>query len=812
MHRPCQPGPSRSGRSRAAAGLVCLLLLGIAAGCSGSGETRKSNTANQVELPDDPAAALTELDRRLAEDPNDVRSLVARAEILSATEDHVEAASAWNAVLAAGPDKKLRRHATIQVARSWEHACGELRVLEEEESTEREHAGRALSAWDDVRDDVREHEGTLGVVRSLYLLGRIDAAMDEIVKVESGSAPLSQERCLALLIQEQREANPMAVVRALDRFARSPDEAVRNMAVVQLVRLGETAHHPEVSHTAEGYLVRLTREDGPGCAALTDWEASRNEGKANRLAAAHRARAKRMAREALDRGRPIEAWRNIEKLLRGEDSPAADVTALLNTCCDQLCSICAHKLEVGDVDTAGELAAVLRVLPKSWLGTAQSDCVSSTLRAHQVATIRAQAENTLADATSAVDQRKPDEALAILDPLLEQFPPELVPEVQMIRARALAQQGEKRTALRLLEKHGPYADPAVQRLQGVLLAEANRGEEAEAILESLPLKFFNVEAFDGLLLALEQQSKWEKLIARLNTLGGQMPVRYLPARRRAVMGAAERRMSNLDPDGAIAVLRGNLTETELQKSGAGTLLVKALLEANRTDEALAMLIGEGGGIESVPAELVEMVAERAASSLEPEERFALLSRIPEWDRDASTQEFLAGNWPRYGSYLPAQGNWTATYRRRTYGEDGQVVNETLETMQIEWKRSYFAVTRSDRSKETWRASGDLWIRNTLEREWWVPMRAESSPPLDEVTSPDGVVAQVVEAGHSVTTPKQTFDGCIGVRITTPGSGVQESTRIDMAPEIGDVMIVRTIGDEVVERLELIGMVKSSGGE
>ena len=592
-------------------------------------------------------------------------------------------------------------------------------------------------------------------------------------------------------------------MRGLDQFARSKDPEVCDLSVSQLVRFASLESNPEVSHTAEGLLVRLSREAPNSSSLLARWEENRQRGTSRRLETAHRQRAIRETADALDRGRPLQAWRTLETLLRGEDGAPTDLVEMVNQCCQQLCSVGREKLEVGDLTSAGDVVAVIRSLPQSWLGPEEKACAGEILHEHQVAAIRAQAKGTLESARKAVDERRPEDALTALDPLLDQFPEELIPEVQMIRARALAQRDAPEEALALLERYGPFADPQVQRLHGTLLASVGRGEEAEGILENLPLKFFNIEAFDALLVALEQQRKWEKLIARLNTLGGTIPNRYRAVRQRAVAGAAERLIQNRNPDGAIALLQGNLDDTEILSGSSGPMLVRAYLETGRVDDALQILTDESGGLESVPASLVKMVSDRAGDRLEPGDRFQLLSRLPEWERDSSTSEFLATNWPRFGEYMPKPGRYEIAYQIKTYGEGGEVLTDRVERILVEWKNSYFVVDGIDDQKETWRVDGDLWIRTTFENEWWVPVRAEENPPLPEIESPDGVKSQLLEAGHSVTTKQQTFEGCLGIDVFPPNLGPDEKIRIDLAPQVGEVRWSRRIGRQEVETREMI---------
>ncbi len=783
------------------------LLLGLLLGCSGGGQTRSGSGSSQIELPDDPEAALARLDQRIAANNKDTEARIRRAEILGGLERHEESAQEWDLALAGRLKGKPLKTARIGSAVAWENACGDLRVLDESERGAIVRAERALAAWRTVANDEDGPKGRLGEIRMLYRLSRFDEGVARLAKIESKSPELSAERCLALIFGEHRGAAPLAVVRGLDPFARSPEESVRELAVIQLIQRAETAADPEVAHTAEGLLVRLSRENGTTCPSLSDWKVSRSRGSDNRLAAAHRQRAIAQTKDALDRGRPLQAWHSLEKLLQGENEGTPQLRALVNQCCQQLCGLCQEKLAIGDVDAAGETATVIRALPNAWLAPAEKECASTALHSHQVAAIRVQAESTLTEARKAVDERRPDDALTTLDPLLDKFPPELVPEVQMIRARALALKEQPAEALALLERYGPFSDPVVQRLHGTLLASADRGEEAEAFLENLPLKFFNVEAFDGLLLALEQQNKWEKLIARLNTLGGELPLRYRPIRLRAVVGAAQRRIDNLDPQGAIDMLRGNLDPDELLKGGSGPLLVQAMLESGQTDRALEILIDEGGGIDSVPANLVTMVADKAADRLDPEQRFQLLRRVPEWERNKSTKEFLAESWPKYGDYLPRPGRYSATYEVKAYGAEGQITRETIESVQIVWKGTYFAVHGDERSKETWRPKGDLWIRTTDEYEWWIPIHTDGRPPLPPVESPDGVSCKLVEAGHSVTAGSQTYRGCVGIEATLPNLGPDESIRIDVAPEVGEVRWQRRVGRLKVEERLLIGIIK-----
>ena len=262
-------------------------------------------------------------------------------------------------------------------------------------------------------------------------------------------------------------------------------------------------------------------------------------------------------------------------------------------------------------------------------------------------------------------------------------------------------------------------------------------------------------------------------------------------------------IQNLNPQGAIDILQGNLDEREVLAGDSGPILVRALLETGQTDKALSILIDENGGLESVPSSLVKMVADRASQKLDPPQRFQLLRRLPEWERDEKTSEFLATNWPRYGSYFPSPGRYEATFQIRTYGEEGEVLTDKVERSLIEWKDSYFVVDGLRDSKETWRFDGDLWIRTTFENEWWVPIRAEENPPLPEVVSPDNVKSQLVEAGHSISTKQQNYSGCIGVDVFLPHLGPDEKIRIDLAPGIGEVSWKRSIGRLTVETRELI---------
>jgi tetratricopeptide (TPR) repeat protein len=809
LHRPTgAEGSGRScGRRPSVATLAAAALILALAGCGGGGERRSDRGDAAVVLPDDPAAALAEVDRALAENPRDVAMRHRRAELLAGAGRHEEAAGDWEAVLDARPKGSVRAKALVGCARAWEMSCGELRVIGADEAQTKARAERALAAWRKCAE-VDERDARLGEIRALYRLGRFAEGDDRLAKVASKSAELSQERCLALLLDEQAGTPALVVVRGLDHFARAPEVEVRELAVVQLIRFADATNESEVAHTAEGLLVRLCREAGASCPALSFWQESRQQGSENRLAAAHRQRAIAQARDALDRGRPLQAWRPLELLLRGESEGTPEVRELVNRCCTLLCSLCQEKLAIGDVDAAGEATAVIRSLPNAWLDTAERECASAALRAHQVAAIRVQAQSTLAEARKAVDERRPEDALRTLDPLLGSLPPELVPEVQMIRARALSQKGEPQEALELLERYGPFTEPVIQRLHGILLAAADRGEEAEAILESLPLKFFNVEAFDGLLSALENQEKWEKLIARLSTLGGELPQRYKPIRQRAVVGAAQRRLDNLDPQGAVDMLRGNLPDDEILSGPSGPLLVRALLESGQTERALEILINEGGGIDSVPANLVTMVANKAAHRLEPEQRFQLLRRVPEWERDEKTKSFLAESWPQYGSYLPRPGRYSNTYKVKSFDAEGQVLEDKVESVQLVWKQSYFAVHGDSRTKETWRLDGDLWIRTTDQYEWWLPVRVEGKPPLPAVESPDGVSAQIIESGHSVTVGGQTYRGCVGIQVTLPKQASGESIRVDVAPELGEVRWQRTVGRVMVEERVLIGSLRA----
>ena len=477
MLRILQPRIDGPGRSMllplVVVGLVAATIAGSLTGCSGGGEKKQSRAKGPIELPDDPEAALAVLDEQIAEFPKDHRLRITRADLLRDLERFEEAAEEWRAILARNPTSKLRDRAWLGRAENLEAALGPLRVISEDRPKALELASLGLDAWKKVRsDDTRV--GTMGMVRSCYRLGRFERGIDLLSKYLERSNADSFERCLALLFEEHRSAAPITVVRGLDTFARSREKEVRELAVDQLTRFASDAANQEIAHTAEGLLVRLSRENNAQTDALAEWERNRKHGSQGRLALAHRQRAMRETTDALDRGRPLQAWRSLEPLLRGESVGNPELISMVNRCCVQLCSLATEKLEIGDVGSAGEAVAVLRSLPQSWLGANEKTEAGRVMHDHQVAAIRTQAEGTLVEAKKAVDERRPDDALTMLDPLLDQFPPELIPEVQMIRARALAQRDEPADALALLERYGPFSDPQVQRALDPYRAAARR--------------------------------------------------------------------------------------------------------------------------------------------------------------------------------------------------------------------------------------------------------------------------------------------------------------------------------------------------
>jgi len=794
---------TRDRNQKRLSGRLAVTVILTLAGCSGSAPSPTAEPLTSFDLSNDPSRQLEILSERIAASGNDFDALVRRAELLFALERFEEAGDAWEELISRRPKRKIRRGAVIGRAISYEAACGQLRVLDKSDLRGHRLSESSLHAWKFYAKSIDERPGALGEIRALYRMGRIEEAIKRLTPFQHRSQSLSEEHCLALLIQEQLGANPLSVIRDLDQFARSPEPDARELAVSQLIRLSETDDELEVAHTAEGLLVRLSREPLHQCKTLARWKSERSRTKDDRLADAHRKRAINESRLSLDRGLTLQAWRSLEPLVRGNGEGSPELVDLVNRCCTQLSDLCQEKLEIGDFETADRVATEIRSLPQSWLGESELVSSQNSLRAHQIATIRVQATGTLEKARAAVHDRRAADALRMLEPLLDEFPVELIPEVQMIRARALSQRGESEEALSLLERYGPFTEPMVQRLHASLLADVGRGEEAEAILESLPLKYFNVEAFDALLIALETQAKWEKLIARLNTLGEAIPQRYRPIRLRAVVGAAKRKIDNRNPQGAIQLLEGSLEDEEILTGGAGPLLIQALLETENVDGALDILTDDKHSFETMPTNLIRLVEKQAGSRLNSEQRFQLLRRLPEWERDRSATEFLASNWPRFGEYLPDPGSYEAILQIRRFGDEGAVLSDLTRRTRIEWKNAYFIVESRGDETETWRIEGDIWIRTTGKYEAWIPIRAEESPPLESIESPDGVSAQVVEAGHTITTRYRKFHGCLGIELSLPTLGPDEKIRIDLAPEIGEVMVRKYEGHRVIEQTDLL---------
>ena len=772
--------PLRSNRSRPASALPLLALALLLAGCAGGGEPRASAASLDATLPREPEAALAVLQDRVRQVPEDLRARQLRAELLERVGDPETAAQEWQEIVVAATSPAHRRIARRGLARCLEAVLGPLHVLPPTDPGARARAGVLLNSWRALGPS-DGWEARIGEARTLHRLGRSEEAAQLLAERARHSDPLSLERLLLLIFEEPGATDWRPVVRAYDAFTRAPEDSTREHAFEQLIRIAGAGPESESAHTAEGFLVRSARETTDPGTALARWARTHERERSVRILDSQLTGAVDAARTALEEGRPLEAWRELAPLLTEAPARGSEVASLLERCCLDLCALCQRLHDDGAAEEAARVARAIRSLPGSALPPPARERVAAALRREQLAAVESGIREGIAAAERERAGQQPAKALARLDALLEGAPAELAPRVQRARAHALADLGEERAALRTLQRHGPFPDPRTRRLQGILLARVGRGEEAEAILQSLPRAELNTEAFDALLVALEGQGKWTQVLARLHTLGDPTPFRHQGLRERATLAAARQALHQREPAEALRLLHFHLKPEELGSAAALPLLVEAELGEGRPAAAASWLLRDARPRPPLPGDLWRELIERSRGVVPVEIRFALLRRAPETTLTAEDRTWMVGLWPRLGPYLPASGRYDGVLLR----SDGEGGKEGELRLRETWTGVTGRTVLADGGEILWRREAGRWIRAENGVEWWLPLGDGAEGRTEEEVSPDGTTARILASGHTVRLDGVDIPGCLTIEVSPAGAD-GTTVLLELAPERGVV--------------------------
>ncbi|MEE8143614.1 MAG: hypothetical protein V3T77_10980, partial [Planctomycetota bacterium] len=418
-------------------------------------------------------------------------------------------------------------------------------------------------------------------------------------------------------------------------------------------------------------------------------------------------------------------------------------------------------------------------------------------------------------AQNALARGKTQEALDLLEPVEAKLIPEVWMEYELLKATALYRHGQERDAMEVLDNLDEVPDPRAQRIYGILLAKAGRGEGAEILLEGLPLNLFNSAALEALLMALEQQGKWEALLGRLMALHS-LPERFRPVLLRSCAALARRKLRHDDPEGALDVFRSYLSEADLTRRPASDVYMEALLRSNKIDEATRFILKDGAAaIGSIPPHLLSLVKDKASRSLSEELRFRLYMRLKA-NHDPDVEEELASLWPRYGSYMLEEGNYLLQYRKTQMSSPGsnRVSSEDIFEQKLTWIRDRFLVQQKGEPDEEWWLRNGILHRKNPEGELLLPLRIIGIPPFTPLTSYVGVTkwtAEIIGTNEEISAADRYYPSCMRVRLAAED---RPSTYIDIfyAPEGGEVLREYFRNDGLYETWELLDVQQHHGSK
>ncbi|MFQ5653703.1 MAG: hypothetical protein ACE5GW_03105 [Planctomycetota bacterium] len=784
-----------------------MLLILLVAGCAGVPKAPKQLDSIRTLATTDPEAALQELDGLVGAHPRHPEVRAARARTLEALGRAEEAFAEWTVVIES-PVKKNRsllRDTHSGLRRTAESLVGSLLAARQETpSTAEQRVFEVILRASDqlARRDGGNRDALYWEACSLWRLGRVKECREALKKNRKRSKGDDRARFLTALIEEQTGGDRAGAVEVFCTLTRSRSAEARRLAANHLIQLLEDSRVPEQQRdVVVGVLVRLSRSNERVPREVRAWARGFQSEETARIRSARVRRSLQRARRAAADQAWGEAWRLLADL-PADDPAVREVRAqVLPGWAEQMVGRGLRDLENHRFTAAKKIVDEIAGLADGELPPALRGRFDRLRSGVESGIRRIELKERLDEARVAILEKRAKDALAILDPLGRELPTQLQREVDVLRAEALYLWGNQREPLEILETHADYLRPPAQRLRGVLLAELGHGEEAEAVLEKLPLKYFNTQAFDGLLLALERQGKWETLLARLNTLP-TLPRRYRPIRREASREAALRRLQNSDPEGAVRMLKGNLDEMERLQDSVREVFLEALLAAGKVDEATEFLTtSKSAGIGDLSGRLVDLVEEKAGDRLSDELRFELLRQMRSSQRDEAAEDFLNRTWARYGDFLPPPGNYTLHYTTRdaTLNDDMEGEESSFEVV---WQGSEFVVHGSDRSTERWRVQKGIWHRRGSQGALRIPVRASGRPPypLHEFQMQgQSWTSQVIESGVRVHAGRRAYSGCLRIRLASvedPG----DTITLELAPEVGEVR--RTVtedGEEISVR-------------
>ncbi|MFN0059726.1 MAG: tetratricopeptide repeat protein [Planctomycetota bacterium] len=796
--------------------LVVLALLFASSCTSLERRTRSELSSAESALGTQPEEALRRATMVLAKQPRELRAHRIKAQAHAALGQQPEALREWQFLYANRAALKPSELELTLRNLGLTHllVLGDLpdRVDAVPAGSLRDALSEALTAFSALIElHPQDADARFGKAECQFRIGMFARAHEMMESLLAASPDNFAYQYLHARVAEQLVGATVETVNRYTRVALGGDTKYSRQAATHLVWLaGQRGIAPELAAELRKALESCRQESPELRNQLDRWHAEN----AQREADAESERLAREANQARQRGNWLRGW---ELLNESEASPKHEANrieyaqAWANALNDSARKCLANESRDLVLPTLEGYAKLPVTLLTTELRAEQEELA---LKLRSIASIVI-TEDALRRARETLEQRRGPEALEILDEVAEQVPAELLQQFELAYAEALAnwqRDGEALDLLDRLQRDGALAarmDEPVYRLYGVLLARTGRGEEAEKVLEMVPLHLFNNEAFEALLLSLEQRGNWEAVLARLQGLS-VLPEQYRPLLIRCASQAAARRLRSGDAKEALALLDAYLRTEDFSHVEVQPVYLQILIGSEDYERATDLILtADASLLDMMPAHLIDTVKSKAEKKLSADQRFSLYLALSKRGADADLEQRLKDMWPSYGNYYPTPGNYVLRYKIQLVTQkDGEGEIEKLE-QQLTWDTDHFKVQQVKGTNEEWRFERGVWTISFGGRTQRIPVRASGTPPYPvEQFQMDGSTwsAQIMAAGVDAEVSGKTYCACLKVRIINEAQQDQYS-ELTLAPEVGVVLREDYRYAAKVKSLELLSFVQ-----
>ncbi|MGE3163463.1 MAG: hypothetical protein AB7O52_01005 [Planctomycetota bacterium] len=780
-------------RASAVGGRVILVVLLASVGCSSlDSASRDAMRRARTIVQNEPAAALAEAQSVLQRHPSHVGARRLAALALEGLGQMDAASREWELVLANDDsDEDDLWAAHLGRLRTLDSMLGPIPDQVTAISAQAPPLLPALASCDALLMR-KSHSRELRIKRGelLYRLGRhLEGAeqFDSLLRDDPNDPLVGYLR--ALITEHQRGIDDLAIRRFCD-LANCDDESIRTLAAAHLIFLVDESDLDDITRdNVRGNLVRMARteESSP---RIRSWVLENERRSAANWSERQIARQIRDVAAAREHGQWDHAWSLLQALPPELPTVALERRAVATAWVSALVETGVGLLAQGNTAGARESADQLLRITGESLPPELVEQVRAFTEDLAMTEARSRLASELTQVEQALEKQDARAALTLLDGIddVTGIPTALGRQIREMRAEALFLAQQPAESLSLLDGLRPLTQPRLQRIHGILLARAGRSDEALTVLEGLPLGHLAGSALEAYLQALEQQKNWDAILARMLILD-PVPDEFRAIRRRACFEAANIRLRRRNPQAALDLLSAHLDGNELGLPPVHEVYLQCLLKTGQIEQIYELI--QLQGVDRVPQVsfgLATDIASKVAPLFADADAFVLLKNL-ETNNPGSATEQLMPLWARFGSYLPAPGNYSRSYRVTEMDSQGRTQDTRTIEQSLHWSSGGFEVTEQNLpGSERWEVRDDVWVRKTRRGEERIPTRVAGPPPYAPLTYKLGDgdwSAEVIETNANVTIESKRYSGCIRVRLTS-SLLPQEVTLLTLAPEVGEV--------------------------